>query len=60
MNERTLETLLNGPLNLDHQGIGLRNTDRRLKQLYGQGLRIHSLPGKGTEVSFILERIEQQ
>ncbi len=33
-------------------GIGLANTDRRLKQLYGEGLRIRSEPGQGTVVSF--------
>ncbi|MCD1258549.1 response regulator [Paenibacillus athensensis] len=34
------------------QGIGLRNTDRRLKQLFGSGLRIQSVPDQGTTVSF--------
>ncbi|MFF2886380.1 ATP-binding protein [Paenibacillus sp. NPDC057967] len=33
-------------------GIGFRNTDRRLKQVYGRGLTITSRPGEGTEVSF--------
>jgi sensor histidine kinase YesM len=33
-------------------GIGLRNIDRRLKQLYGTGLHIRSEPGTGTEVVF--------
>ena len=33
-------------------GVGLRNIDRRLKQLYGQGLRIESEPGQGTTVTF--------
>ncbi len=33
-------------------GVGLRNTDRRLKQLYGEGLRIRSAPGQGTVVAF--------
>lgn len=36
------------------QGIGLRNTDRRLRQLYGQGLHIQSAPGHGTKISFII------
>lgn len=35
-------------------GIGLRNTDRRLKQIYGQGLRIVSEPDQGTTVSFVI------
>ncbi|GIQ71145.1 hypothetical protein XYCOK13_39690 [Xylanibacillus composti] len=33
-------------------GVGLSNTDRRLKQLYGKGLHIQSAPGLGTSVSF--------
>lgn len=36
----------------DLHGIGLRNTNRRLKQLFGEGLRIESVPGEGTRVSF--------
>ncbi len=37
-----------------HNGIGLQNTNRRLKQMYGQhrGLRIESTLGQGTKVSF--------
>jgi len=34
------------------KGIGLSNTNRRLTQLYGQGLFIRSRPGEGTTVSF--------
>ncbi|WP_271751120.1 hybrid sensor histidine kinase/response regulator [Cohnella sp. JJ-181] len=34
------------------RGVGLYNTNRRLKRLYGQGLRIQSQPGEGTVVSF--------
>ncbi len=34
------------------KGIGLSNTDRRLKQLYGKGLRIDSALHQGTTVSF--------
>ncbi|MFC0216016.1 ATP-binding protein [Paenibacillus chartarius] len=42
---------------LDHRsstskGIGLKNTDRRLKQFYGRGLTIVSAPDQGTTVSF--------
>jgi len=33
-------------------GVGLLNIDGRLKKLYGQGLRIKSEPGVGTEVSW--------
>ncbi|NUU62983.1 response regulator [Paenibacillus sp. JW14] len=35
-------------------GIGLSNTNRRLTQLYGQGLSIHSRPEEGTTVSFVI------
>lgn len=35
-----------------YSGIGLRNTDRRLKQLYRQGLQIQSSLDQGTTVSF--------
>ncbi|WP_438348469.1 ATP-binding protein [Paenibacillus sp. FA6] len=35
-------------------GIGLSNTNRRLTQLYGQGLSIFSKPNEGTTVSFII------
>ncbi|MBJ6360139.1 ATP-binding protein [Paenibacillus sp. GCM10012307] len=37
-------------------GIGLSNTNRRLVQLYGQGLIIHSKPGEGTTVSFTIPK----
>ncbi|WP_159886979.1 hybrid sensor histidine kinase/response regulator [Paenibacillus puerhi] len=33
-------------------GVGLANVQRRLLHLYGEGLRITSLPGQGTSVSF--------
>ncbi|KQO17197.1 hybrid sensor histidine kinase/response regulator [Paenibacillus sp. Leaf72] len=36
----------------EQQGIGLLNVDRRLKQMYGQGLFIQSVSGQGTTVSF--------
>ncbi|WP_240344169.1 ATP-binding protein [Paenibacillus sp. SYP-B3998] len=35
-------------------GIGLSNTNRRLTQLYGQGLSIFSKPNEGTTVSFVI------
>ena len=34
------------------KGIGVFNTDRRLKQIYGTGLAIHSILNIGTTVSF--------
>ncbi|MFC5702634.1 ATP-binding protein [Cohnella faecalis] len=43
-------------------GIGLSNTNRRLTQLYGQGLSIRSKPDEGTTVSFVIpdSRAEMQ
>lgn len=35
-------------------GVGLSNTNRRLTQLYGQGLSIRSKPDEGTTVSFVI------
>ncbi|WP_245368451.1 hybrid sensor histidine kinase/response regulator [Paenibacillus silagei] len=37
-----------------HRGIGLLNTNRRLTQLYGEGLVIRSQPEVGTTVSFVI------
>ncbi len=40
----------------DNRKIGLRNIDKRLKNMYGSesGLRIESQPGKGTSVSMVI------
>ncbi|WP_341417828.1 ATP-binding protein [Paenibacillus filicis] len=46
-----LVLLLQPDANLN-SGIGLRHIDRRLKQLYGQGLVIQSTAGRGTTVMF--------
>ena len=35
-----------------NSGIGIRNTDHRLKQLYGKGLQIKSSPDQGTIITF--------
>ncbi|WP_244209049.1 ATP-binding response regulator [Paenibacillus ferrarius] len=40
------------------KGIGLSNTNRRLTQLYGQGLSIFSEPNEGTTVSFVIPNHE--
>ncbi|WP_308530501.1 ATP-binding protein [uncultured Paenibacillus sp.] len=37
-------------------GVGLANTDRRLKQLFGKGLQFQSAPGQGTIVSFVVPK----
>lgn len=51
MDEEELGQLLDGKYN-EQRGIGLLNTDRRLKQLYGHGLVITSKLNFGTKVSF--------
>jgi len=54
MRKEKVAQLLNGdPAN---SGIGIINTDRRLRQLYGQGLRIKSKVGEGTEISFLVNK----
>ncbi|WP_307728295.1 hybrid sensor histidine kinase/response regulator [Paenibacillus plantiphilus] len=55
IDEPRLKQLLDSRADIG-SGIGLRNTDRRLKQLYGQGLQIHSSPGIGTRVTFIVKK----
>ncbi|MBV6713312.1 ATP-binding protein [Paenibacillus chitinolyticus] len=38
----------------ERRGIGLANTDRRLRHMYGTGLTLESSPGLGTAVSFFI------
>ncbi len=53
----TVKQLLEGKGNRG-SGIGLRNTDRRLKQLFGKGLHIETRSGKGgTIVSFAVPKV---
>lgn len=40
-------------------GVGLLNTDLRLKRQFGSGLEIRSTLGKGTEVSFIVKHLHK-
>lgn len=47
-------TQLLNPTMKGKRGIGVTNTNRRLKQLYGQGLSIVSKPDEGTTVSFVI------
>lgn len=57
MEEETLRrAMLKEPLAARPRGVGLYNTDHRLRQLYGEGLRIASIPGEGTTVSFIVRK----
>lgn len=51
MDAQTVERLLDRGQR-PHGGIGLINTDKRLRKQYGQGLSIQSAEGEGTTVSF--------
>ncbi|KFN11142.1 glycosyl hydrolases family 2, sugar binding domain protein [Paenibacillus macerans] len=53
MSEERIRQIFASP---DHRGmgVGLRNTDRRLTQLYGRRLEIASAPGQGTTVRFCI------
>ena len=53
--DKLSRVLQGGGLN-EHSGIGLANTDRRLKQIYGKGLLVRSHPGEGTIVSFVVPK----
>ncbi|GKV64323.1 MULTISPECIES: ATP-binding protein [unclassified Sporosarcina] len=52
MNSAKVQELTSGESIQDGNGIGIVNTDRRCKQLFGKGLFILSEEGKGTEISF--------
>ncbi|MFC3747334.1 ATP-binding protein [Paenibacillus sp. GCM10012306] len=56
MDQETLTGLLI-PTMRGKSGIGLANTNRRLNQLYGQGLSISSQQEEGTTVSFVVLEI---
>lgn len=51
MEEEKAKGLLNQDTR-NRPGVGLFNTNHRLKQRYGRGLEIRSFPGRGTTVSF--------
>jgi len=53
MSQKQIDTLLDASLQ-GKGGIGIANTNRRLLQLYGQGLSIFSRPLQGTVVSFVI------
>ncbi|WP_168118591.1 ATP-binding protein [Paenibacillus sp. HB172176] len=56
MSEETIRLLLEHPGHPEKQseGIGLYNTNRRLKQTYGRGLSIWSRLGEGSTISFVI------
>lgn len=47
-----VDELVSGQLSQSERGIGITNTDRRCRQLFGSGLHIVSEEGKGTIISF--------
>ncbi|MGG6314371.1 ATP-binding protein [Paenibacillus macerans] len=51
MSEEILSHILDTPYAYG-KGVGLRNTHRRLRQLYGEGLEIRSVPDQGTTIRF--------
>ncbi|WP_337913889.1 response regulator [Cohnella zeiphila] len=53
MDEPTVRELLSANRKIS-RGIGLLNTDRRLRQAYGEGLTVRSAPGGGTFISFFI------
>lgn len=55
MEREVVENLLDQTTKLQ-SGIGLLNTDLRLKRKYGQGLQIKSMKGVGTTISFRIPR----
>lgn len=55
MDEDTVRSVLDSRLE-GKSGIGLPNTDRRLKQIYGKGLQIRSTPNQGTMISFVVPK----
>ncbi|GGG78816.1 ATP-binding protein [Paenibacillus radicis (ex Gao et al. 2016)] len=58
MDEHTLQQVL--VKQSDHAtGIGLLNTDLRLKRQYGRGLQIKSVPGEGTSISFRVDKKDE-
>lgn len=59
IDEQTLQRLLDQKPS-PFEGIGLMNTDLRLKKHFGSGLRIESAPGRGTKISFVARKAESR
>ncbi|MCC3373762.1 ATP-binding protein [Cohnella sp. REN36] len=55
MDAEAVRNILDGRLDAK-AGVGLSNTDRRLKQLFGKGLQIQSVPNQGTIVRFVVPK----
>lgn len=53
MDEEKLSEIFNATSDQD-KGIGIINTDKRLKQLYGKGLKVQSKPGVGSTITFMI------
>lgn len=53
MDQQKINKILNNTLTA-FQGIGIINTNKRLKKIYGKGLTIESQPGIGTTVHFTI------
>ncbi|WP_368505008.1 ATP-binding protein [Alkalihalophilus sp. As8PL] len=51
MSPRKIQSLFT-PSSKKGHGVGLINIDRRLKQMYGRGLQVHSVVDEGTRFSF--------
>lgn len=61
MTEAELEQLFTNTSNSqDRKGIGLKNIDRRLKQLFSKGLHIDSSYNQGTTISFSIPTEEKK
>lgn len=58
MDEKRLQEIFQDGMD-STEGVGLKNTDRRLRQLYGKGLQIRSKPGIGTTVSFTVPKTQE-
>ncbi|WP_235847646.1 response regulator [Paenibacillus tuaregi] len=52
MDQATLLSVRGDGSTSRRRGVGVQNTDRRLKRLYGRGLEISSIPDQGTTVAF--------
>ncbi|MFD0713385.1 ATP-binding protein [Paenibacillus sp. GCM10027626] len=55
IDEAALQRIMEGKTS-EQSGVGLLNTDLRLKRHYGKGLQIQSSPGQGTKISFVIPK----